>query len=247
MGGGEQLRPVEDRVGTGDEAQRLRLLAHVFAPGREPHDGLRHAYAGRRDGADEIDRIDGFAARQRRTLDLDQHVDRHTFGMDGQARKRRDHADAIIGALTHPDDAAAADVDAGLAHVAERVEAVLIGARGDDRAVIFRRGIEVVVVIVEAGRLEPPRLVLRPPSERGAGPEPDRFDTFAHRADLLEIAVLRLAPRRAHAEAARTRALGRPRLGEDGIDAHQLLRLDARVIVHALRTIGAVFRTAAGL
>ena len=30
----------EDRVGAGEEAQRLRLLAHVLAPGREPHHRL---------------------------------------------------------------------------------------------------------------------------------------------------------------------------------------------------------------
>src|SRR5262249_31958626 len=41
IGRGEELRPVEDRVGAGEEAQRLRLLAHVLAPGREPHHRLR--------------------------------------------------------------------------------------------------------------------------------------------------------------------------------------------------------------
>ena len=167
--------------------------------------------------------------------------------MGRQIRKRRDHADAILGTLAHADDAATADVDAGVAHVTERVEAVLIGARGDDRAVVFRRGIEVVVVVIEAGRLETPRLVLREHAERGAGLEPNRLDAFNHLADVVEIAILGLAPRRPHAEAARARTLGRLRLGDDGIDAHQFLRLDAGVVVHALRTIGAVFRAAAGL
>src|SRR5262245_5518670 len=32
---GEQLRAVEDRVGAGEETQRLRLLAHVLAAGGE--------------------------------------------------------------------------------------------------------------------------------------------------------------------------------------------------------------------
>src|SRR2546422_7856270 len=31
IGRGEELRPVEDRVGAGEEAERLRLLAHVLA------------------------------------------------------------------------------------------------------------------------------------------------------------------------------------------------------------------------
>jgi len=68
--------------------------------------------------------------------------------------------------LAHADDAAAADVNAGLAHMLERVEAVLIGARGDDGAVIFRRGVEVVVVVVEAAAFEPERLGLRQHAER---------------------------------------------------------------------------------
>src|SRR5262249_52642256 len=157
-------------------------------------------------------------ARQRRALDLDQQVDRYAFGMRGQVRERDDHADAILGALAHADDAAAADVDAGVAHVAERVEAVLVGARGDDRAVVFRRSVEVVVVVVEAGGLETPRLALREHAERGAGFEPDRFDARDHLAHLVEVAVLRLAPGRPHAEAAGAPGFRRPRPGADGRD-----------------------------
>ena len=35
--GGQQLRAVEDRVGAGQEAERLQLLRHGLAPGREAH------------------------------------------------------------------------------------------------------------------------------------------------------------------------------------------------------------------
>ena len=54
-------------------------------------------------------------------------------------------------ALAHADDAAAADRDAGLAHVRERLEAIVVGARRDDLAVELGRGVEVVVVGGEAG------------------------------------------------------------------------------------------------
>ena len=54
----EKLRPVEDRIGAGEEAQRLRLLAHVLAPGGEPHHRLRHGDARDRDGAHELERIE---------------------------------------------------------------------------------------------------------------------------------------------------------------------------------------------
>ena len=70
--------------------------------------------------------------------------------MHRQACQRCDQASAVLRALAHADDAAAADMDAGLAHRAERVEAVLISAGGDDLAIELRRGVEVVIVIVEA-------------------------------------------------------------------------------------------------
>ena len=57
IGRGEELRPVEDRVGAGEEAQRLGLLAHVLAAGREAHHRPRHRDAGGRNGAHEVDRI----------------------------------------------------------------------------------------------------------------------------------------------------------------------------------------------
>ena len=55
-------------------------------------------------------------------------------------------------------------------------------------------------------------------AERGAGFEPERFHALDHRADLVEVAVLRLAPGRAHAEAAGAGLLGRARLGEHGVE-----------------------------
>ena len=75
--------------------------------------------------------------------------------MRRQARQRRDHADAVGPRLAHADDAAAAHRDAGGAHVLEGIEAVLVDARRDDLAIELGRGVEIVVVVIEAGRLEP--------------------------------------------------------------------------------------------
>ena len=149
------------------------------------------------------------------------------FGMRRQARQRRDHADAILAALAHADDAAAADIDARMAHVRERLEPVLIDARGDDLAVKFRRGVEVVVVIVETGFLEPLRLRRRQHAERDAGFEAQRLDAFDHGADLIEIAVLRRTPGRAHAEPAGAGSLRGTRFGQHGVERHQLFRAHA--------------------
>ena len=61
---------------------------------------------------------------ERRALDRDQHVDRHAFGMLWQVGQRHQHVDAVQLLLAHADDAAAADLDAGIAHTRQRIEPV---------------------------------------------------------------------------------------------------------------------------
>ena len=61
-------------------------------------------------------------------------------------------------AFAHADNAAAADIDAGVAHMLQRVQPVLIGPGADDVAVIFRRGVEIVVVIIQPRLFQPRRL-----------------------------------------------------------------------------------------
>ena len=123
---------------------------------------MRHGDARDRDGAHELERIERALAR---ASGVPSTCTSMLIGTDSGCAGRLASV-AIMPtrssrALAHADDAAAADVDAGVAHMRQRVEAVLIGAGGDDLAVEFRRGVEVVVVIVEAGRLEPLRLVGR--------------------------------------------------------------------------------------
>ena len=78
--------------------------------------------------------------------------------MLGQVRERLQQAGALLARLAHADDAAAAGLQPGAAHVRQRVEAVLVLARVDDLAVELGRAVEVVVVVVEAGVLERLRL-----------------------------------------------------------------------------------------
>src|SRR5881398_2055928 len=54
VAGGEEPLAVENGVGPGEEAQRLQLIAHVVAAGREPHVRPRHEKTRDRDGAHEI-------------------------------------------------------------------------------------------------------------------------------------------------------------------------------------------------
>ena len=81
--------------------------------------------------------------------------------MDRQGGQRMDQADAVVRAFAHADDAAAADLDARVAHMLQRLQPVLIGTGGDDMPVIFGRGIEIVVVIIQPRLLEPRRLIGR--------------------------------------------------------------------------------------
>ena len=167
--------------------------------------------------------------------------------MHRQAGQGRDHADAIFQPLAHADNAAAADIDAGGTHIIERVETILIGPRGDDLAVILGRGIEIMVVVVEAGLFKPLRLRRLEHAERDAGFQTHRLHALDHGANLVEIAVLRRTPSRTHTKARRAAFLGRTRFGHNGFDRHQLLGFDAGVVLRRLRAIGAVFRAATGL
>ena len=81
--------------------------------------------------------------------------------MRGQGRQRLQQAGALLARLAHADDAAAAGLHAGVAHVRQRVQAILEFARVDDLAVELRRGVEVVVVVVQAGVLQRVRLACR--------------------------------------------------------------------------------------
>jgi len=72
----------------------------------------------------------------------------------------------------------------------------------------------------------------------GAGLEPQRLDALDHGADRLQIAILRRAPRRAHAEAARPGRARGTRLDQHRLDLHQLVRLHPGVVTRALWAIG---------
>ena len=71
-----------------------------------------------------------------------------------ERRERLKQSNPIFVALAQADDPARADRDAGVTHGGERVEPVLVDARGRDLAVVFGARVEVVVVGGQAGRAE---------------------------------------------------------------------------------------------
>ena len=184
---------------------------------------------------------------ERRAFDLNEVIDRHGLRIRVEVGKLRDQACAFAARFPHPDDTAAAHGNAGRADTRERIEAILIDARRHDLAVELGRGVEIVIVVIEAGVLQRLRLAGFQHAERAAGLEAfglDRTDQIGHVCDL---AILRSSPRSAHAK---SRCAGRPgsarRLGNFRDSLQRFVR-NTGVVARGLRTIGAVFGTAAGL
>ena len=247
VAGGQQLLAVEDRIGAGEEAQRLHRVVHLLAAGRQPHHRGRHQQPCDRDGAHELERIQRLGAVERGAFDLHQLVDRHRLRMLGQRGQGLQQAGALVARFAHADDAAATGLHAGMAHVLQRVEPVLVLAGVDHLAVDLRRGVEVVVVVVEPGGLQRVGLRSTQHAQRGAGFQTEAFHRAHDLGHFHHIAILRAAPGRAHAEAAGAGILRRLRTLQHCFHAHQFLRLYAGVVARRLRAIRAVFRAATGL
>ena len=86
-----------------------------------------------------------------------------------QIRQRHQQSGAVALALAHADNTTGTDLHTGLANIVERLEAVLIGAGGDDLAIELRRGIQIVVVIVEPSLSQLPGLLIVEHTQRHAG------------------------------------------------------------------------------
>jgi hypothetical protein len=109
-----------------------------------------------------------------------------------------------------------------LAHARQRVEAILVVARGDDLAVELGRGVEVVVVVVEAGVASALGLAVGEHAERAQVSRPSAF-TARTIASTFSRSRSFGAPGGAHAEAASRPRLRGARLGHTASSAHQLL------------------------
>ena len=170
----------------------------------------------------------GVGAEQRRAFDLHQVVDRHRLRIGIEVGELRDEPGALAARFSHADDAAAAHVDAGVAHSLERFQAIAIRSRRHDLAVELGRGIEVVVVVVETGLFQAFGLARPEHAQRRAGLESERLDRAHHRQHRFELALLGPAPGRAHAEARRTRVLRGARCRDDHVRARAAPRCRRR-------------------
>jgi len=127
------------------------------------------------------------------------------------------------------------------ANGAKREQAIVVGARRDDRAVVLARSIDVVVVGVEPRFFETPGLVGGQHPEVQAGFRGPRLHAAHHIENTIEGGpVFYLAPRGAHAESRAPAARARVAASEDVVEREHLLAGDGRLVVARLRTVGAV-------
>ncbi len=150
-----------------------------------------------------------------------QRVDRHALRMRHRA-ERMQETDTVRARLAHADDPAAADVDPCVADILQRLDPVLEGSGRDDVGVIFRRGVDIVVVIVEPGIGELLRLIRRQHAQRHAGFDAHLAHALHHLDELGHVPFLGVAPCGTHAETARTMVLRLRRRLQHGLHIHQL-------------------------
>ncbi|MPN08147.1 hypothetical protein SDC9_155427 [bioreactor metagenome] len=107
---------------------------------------------------------------------------------------------AVGHCFTQPHNPAGANFNARLTHFIQRIQALLIRTGGNDIAVKFRRGVEVVVVVVQTriGQALGLRFVQR--AQRHTGFQPQFFHALNHLFQVRHIAFVRVLPRRAHAK-----------------------------------------------
>ena len=192
-------------------------------------------------------RILSRAISQRRPLHRNQHIDRNAFRMRIERRQLPQQPVSRRAVFAHADDAAAAYGNPGPAHARQRIQTVLISARGDDAAVEFGRRVEIVVVSAQAGFGQRVGLVLRQHAERAARFHAQRADAAHHFEHAIEPPVFgHVAPRRAHAETGSALLARAASRSQRFLDVHQILAIHLGVIARRLRTVRAILGAAAG-
>src|SRR5438876_7530953 len=93
-------------------------------------------------------------------LELHRFIDRYRLGIRTEVGELCEEPWAFYARFPHADDPAATYLDSSAANADQRFETIAIFARGNDLAVELGRGVEVVVVVIEAGSFERFRLTV---------------------------------------------------------------------------------------
>ena len=247
VAGGQELLSIKDGIGAGEEGQRLHLLVHLLAAGRQAHVRFGHHDAGNGQHADEVEGVNILLVRQRGTLHLDQHIDRHALRVLRQVGQLNQQTGAILKRLAHAENPARADFHTRVTHMRQGFQPIGVGPGGDDVAVELGRGVEVVVVVIQPGFGQRLGLLLAQLAQGHAGFHAQRLDTLDHLQHIGHVLGRRMFPGRAHAEAGGANGLGIGRRLEHLLDLHELFLVQTGVVMTGLRTVLAVFRARTGL
>jgi hypothetical protein len=208
---------------------------------------VRHEDACGGDAARELDAIDGLGILQGSAGNGHEGIDGDAFGVLGEVGQDLQHAGPVAARFAHAEDAAAADLEAGGAHLLQGIETVLEAAGVDDLGVVFRGGVDVVIVVVETGGAEALGLMPFEHAQGHAGFQTQGFHAGHHGRHFVDILVMGAAPGGAHAEALGALGLGRAGGLQDLFQAHEGFHRQGGMMVYALGAVAAVFGAAAGL
>ena len=119
-----------------------------------------------------------------------------------QRGQRVNEAHSVGAGFAHADNSAAAHIDASTADLGQRVEPVFHRPRGNDLVIALWRGIDVMVVVIQARVCKHVRLAWREHPQSHAGFHAHGTHALNDLNNSWHIAVFRVPPRSAHAETA---------------------------------------------
>ncbi len=244
--GGRQVVAHDQCVGAREQAHRLELAEHAFAPAGQAQPGRGQ------DEPEQGDRLQRLARAERR-LPVErgararvQKVDRHFARF--QRRELEREVDALLEGLAHAEDATAAQLHTRVAGEASGADAVVVAVRRADGREQLAAGFEVVVVAAYTGRREAIGLF---GGQQAEGARDFETGLALHRADRVDHASEQSLLRTAHcdddAELGGTGIAGRVRGREDLVGVEERVDVDARVVADRLRTERAIFGARTGL
>ena len=246
--GGEQLVAVEDRIGTGEEAHRLRFLGESGATGGEADFAFGDRDAGDRNHADEVEDVDALVLGHGRAGHGHELVDGDGLGGRVEGGDDLNHLETVFGGFAEAEDAAATDRHAGVLHVADGFESVVVGVSGDDLGVELARGVDIVIVGGDSGFLEGFCFFGTELAESDADFHSEVGDVADDIEDLVEAlgAAADSAPGGSHAEAGGSIFSGGASAFHDVVAFHEAIGIDTGLIASGLRAVGAIFGAATG-
>ena len=208
--------------------------------------GRRHQNPRHRDYPNKLEGIQVVYILQRRALHFHQHIHRHTLRMLGQVRELNQQPYPVVFVFAHTHNAAAAHLHAGLAHVIQGIQPILVGSGGDDVVVVLLGGVQVVVVVIQSGVSQLPGLLLFQHAQGHAGFHAQGFHLLYHIQHIRHVFPGRATPGGTHAEPGRALLFGCAGFCDHFFDFQQLFLFQPGVVMTALGAVLAVLRAGAG-